>query len=121
VPTRSLYEVSFCGPATLFEGEDRKPDFWARFLQATARSSAHISWSKCAPAFTLFALLWSLPYPLFAQNPVPLWAELVQRLDASKVKVGDPILARLALAWRPCGDAKGSFQNREDFRNRRHL
>jgi len=59
-----------------------------------------MSRSKCLPVFPLFALLWSLPYPLFAQNPVPLCAELVQRLDASKVKVGDPILAKLALAWK---------------------
>ena len=63
-------------------------------------SSAHMSWSKCLPVFPLFALLWSLPYPLFAQNPAPLWAELVQRVDAGKVKVGDPILAKLALAWK---------------------
>jgi hypothetical protein len=49
--------------------------------------------------FHLFALLGCSAHLLFAQTPVPVWAELAQRLDASKVKVGDPILAKLALAW----------------------
>jgi hypothetical protein len=59
-----------------------------------------MSRSKRLLVFPLFALLWSPPHPLFAQTPVPVWAELVQRLDASKIKVGDPILAKLALAWK---------------------
>jgi hypothetical protein len=59
-----------------------------------------MSRSKRLLAFPLFALLWSLPHPLFAQTPAPVWAELVQRLDAGRVKVGDPILAKLALAWK---------------------
>jgi hypothetical protein len=50
--------------------------------------------------FALFALLWSPPYPLFAQTFVPIQAELVQGLNASKVKVGDPILAKLVLPWK---------------------
>jgi hypothetical protein len=50
--------------------------------------------------FSLFALLRSSPYPLLAQTLVPIQAELVQRLNASKVKVGDPILAKLALPWK---------------------
>ncbi len=59
-----------------------------------------MSRSKRLLVFPLFALLWSPPHLVFAQTPVPVWAELVQRLDASKVKVGDPILAKLALAWK---------------------
>ncbi|MBZ5680749.1 MAG: hypothetical protein LAO24_11665 [Acidobacteriia bacterium] len=35
-----------------------------------------------------------------AQTPAPVLAGLVQRLDASKVKVGDPLLAKLALPWK---------------------
>lgn len=50
--------------------------------------------------FPAFALLWFPPYSLFAQTPVPVWAELVQRLDASKIKVGDPILAKIASPWK---------------------
>jgi|SRR5271165_1736795 len=53
--------------------------------------------SVVLPLFTLF---WFSAYPLSAQTPAPVWAELVQRLDASKVKVGDPVLAKLALAWK---------------------
>jgi hypothetical protein len=49
---------------------------------------------------SLSALLWSPQCSLYAQTPVPVWAELVQRLDAGKVKVGDPILAKLSLAWK---------------------
>jgi hypothetical protein len=58
-----------------------------------------MSSNKRLLVFPLFALLGCSPHPLFAQTPVPVWAELVQRLDAGKVKVGDPILAKLALAW----------------------
>src|ERR1700687_6342212 len=82
---------------------DRKPGFWGCFLQEVARSSTHMAWSKRLLAFALFAQSWSPPNPLFAQTPVPVWAELVHRLDASKVKVGDPILAELALAWEGSG------------------
>jgi hypothetical protein len=69
-------------------------------LQAVATSSSHASWSKRWLVFPVFALLWFPPYSLFAQTPVALWAELVQRLDASKIKVGDPILAKIALPWK---------------------
>src|SRR5262249_50269823 len=36
----------------------------------------------------------------FAQTIVPIQAELVQRLNAGKVKIGDPILAKLVLPWK---------------------
>jgi len=39
-------------------------------------------------------------YPLLAQTSAPIQAELLQRLHASKVKIGDPILAKLALPWK---------------------
>ena len=59
------------------------------------------SWSKRLLVFPLFALLWSPRYSLFAQTTgSPVWAEIVQRLDSGKVKVGDPILAKLVLAWK---------------------
>jgi len=50
--------------------------------------------------FALFALGWLQPYSLFAQTLLPIQAELVQRLNASKVKVGDSILAKVALPWK---------------------
>ena len=84
----------------MFEVEDRKLGFWGTFLRTVATSSAHASWSKRWAVFSVFVLLWFPPYSLFAQTPVPIWAELVQRLDASKIKVGDPILAKLALPWK---------------------
>ena len=59
-----------------------------------------MSWCKRLRVSACFALLWSPPHLLFAQTPAPVWAELVQRLDATKVKTGDPILAKLALAWK---------------------
>jgi hypothetical protein len=59
-----------------------------------------MSWTKHLLVFAWFALLWSPPYPLVAQTLVPIQAELVQRLNASKVKVGDPILAKLVLPWK---------------------
>jgi hypothetical protein len=58
-----------------------------------------MSWCKRLLIFPCVALFWSPPHPLFAQTLPPIWAELVQRLDATKVKTGDPILAKLALAW----------------------
>ena len=58
-----------------------------------------MSWTKRLLVFALFALRWLPPYPLFAQTLVPIQAELVQRLNASQVKVGDPILAKLVLPW----------------------
>ncbi len=51
-------------------------------------------------AFVLFAPIWFTPYPLFAQTPAPLQAELVQRLNAGRAKVGDSILAKLPLPWK---------------------
>src|ERR1700686_5851625 len=51
-------------------------------------------------AFALFVLRWFQPYPLFAQTAVPIQAELVQRLNAGKVKVGDSILAKVPLPWK---------------------
>jgi hypothetical protein len=57
-------------------------------------------WTKRLLVFAFFALLWSPPYLLFAQSLVPIQAVLVQRLNASKVKVGDPILAKLVLPWK---------------------
>jgi hypothetical protein len=57
-------------------------------------------WRKCLLVFSCFALLWSPPHLLFAQTPAAVWAELVQSLDARKVKAGDPILAKLVLAWK---------------------
>jgi hypothetical protein len=59
-----------------------------------------MSWSTRFLVFALFTLRWFQPYPLFAQTLVPIQAELVQRLNASKVKVGDPILAKLVLPWK---------------------
>jgi hypothetical protein len=57
-------------------------------------------WIRLLLAFGLFAPLWSPPYPLFAQTLVPIQAELVQRLNAGKARVGDPILAKLVLPWK---------------------
>jgi hypothetical protein len=48
----------------------------------------------------LFALRLFQLHPLFAQNPMPIQADLVQRLNAGKVKVGDSILAKLLLPWK---------------------
>ncbi len=59
-----------------------------------------MSWMKRLPVLLLLGLFSSLSCPMSAQNPLPVWAELVQRLDAGKIKVGDPILAKLALAWK---------------------
>jgi hypothetical protein len=59
-----------------------------------------MSWTTRLPVFALFALGWFQPYPLFAQTLVPIQAELLQPLNASKVKVGDPILAKLVLPWK---------------------
>jgi len=51
--------------------------------------------------FALFALVRRFtPSPLFAQTAIPIQAELIQRLNARKVKVGDPILPKLALPWK---------------------
>jgi hypothetical protein len=50
--------------------------------------------------FLCFALLWSPPHLLFAQALQPVWADLVQPLDSRKVKVGDPVLAKLAVGWK---------------------
>ena len=53
------------------------------------------------PAFLfLCALLWLQSQIVFAQSLAPVQAELVQRLDASRVKVGDPILAKLQSPWK---------------------
>jgi hypothetical protein len=59
----------------------------------------------------LFFLRWFQAYPLFAQSPVPIQAELVQRLNASKVKVGDSVLAKLLLPWKSpaCGLSAGAI------------
>jgi len=46
------------------------------------------------------ALLCFPPRFLCAQSLHPVQAELVQRLDASIVRVGDPILAKLQVAWK---------------------
>jgi hypothetical protein len=59
-----------------------------------------MSWHKRLLAFPCFALLWSAPHLLLAQTPAAAWAELLQPLDARKVKAGDPILAKLALSWK---------------------
>jgi hypothetical protein len=101
---------------------DRKPGFWGFFLQEVARSSTHMAWSKRLLAFALFAQSWSPPNPLFAQTPVPVWAELVHRLDASKVKVGDPILAELALPWKgpACDLRKGAIIQGQVVTQRAH-
>jgi len=48
--------------------------------------------------FVLLALYFR--YPLLAQTSAPIQAELLQRLHASKVRVGDSILAKLALPWK---------------------
>jgi hypothetical protein len=54
--------------------------------------------------FSNFVLFWGLlglPLrPLFAQSPGPVQAELLQRLDANRVKVGDPILANVLSPWK---------------------
>jgi len=57
-------------------------------------------WIKRLFVFVLFALRWPSPCPLFAQALVPIQAETLQPLNAGKVKVGDPILAKLALPWK---------------------
>jgi hypothetical protein len=54
-------------------------------------------WTK---RIALFVLLSTLSYPIFAQTLVPIQAELVQRLNSGKVKVGDAILAKLVLPWK---------------------
>jgi hypothetical protein len=57
--------------------------------------------SRRLPALLfLCASLWFQSRPLFAQSLAPVQAELVQRLDASRVKVGDPILAKLQSPWK---------------------
>ena len=50
--------------------------------------------------FAVFTLRLFQPSTLLAQTPVPIEAELVQRLNAGRVKVGDSILARLLLPWK---------------------
>lgn len=59
-----------------------------------------MSWRKRLLVFPCYALLWSPPHHLFAQTPPPVWAELVQPLDAKKVKAGGPILGKLVVAWK---------------------
>jgi hypothetical protein len=59
-----------------------------------------MSWCKRLLILPSCALLLCARDRLLAQTTPPVWAELVQRLDASKVNAGDPILAKLALAWR---------------------
>jgi len=58
-----------------------------------------MSWIRRLRVSVLFASLWFGPYPLLGQSLLPIQAELLQRLNAGKVKVGDSILAKLALPW----------------------
>jgi len=50
---------------------------------------------RCSPLGCLFP-----PSFLFAQTAIPIQAELIQRLEARKVRVGDPILAKIVLPWK---------------------
>ncbi len=59
-----------------------------------------MSWLKRLLVCPCLALLWFSPHLLFSQALQPVWAELLQPLDARKVKTGDAILAKLALAWK---------------------
>src|SRR5215467_8847313 len=43
---------------------------------------------------------WLPPGLIFAQTAKPVQAELIQRLEARKVKIGDPILAKMVLPWK---------------------
>lgn len=53
------------------------------------------------PVFlSLCVLFWLPPNRSFAQSLIPVQAELVQRLDASRVKIGDQILAKLQVPWK---------------------
>lgn len=63
------------------------------------RSKHEMSWIRHLRVSVLFASLWFGPYPLLAQSLLPIQAELLQRLNARKVRVGDSILAKLALPW----------------------
>jgi hypothetical protein len=91
---RGLYEYPWRGPAELFE------DFQTGFL-IIVREQAHMSCIRRLLILALFALGFCLPpSPLFAQTAKPIQAELIQRLNARKVKVGDPILAKLASPWK---------------------
>jgi len=60
-----------------------------------------MAYPKRILTFALFALAcWFPPSPLFAQTATPIQAELIQRLNARKVKVGDAILAKLRTPWK---------------------
>jgi hypothetical protein len=57
-------------------------------------------WTTRLLTFAYLALRFFLPCPLFAQTPPPIQAELLQRLNAAKVKVGDPVLAKVLFPWK---------------------
>jgi hypothetical protein len=59
-----------------------------------------MSFTKRILILASFALGCWFPPRLFAQTAIPIHAELIQRLNARKVKVGDPILAKLVLPWK---------------------
>src|SRR4029453_5738119 len=69
-------------------------------FSAGFKEQAQMSWIRRLRFSVLFASFWFGPYPLLGQTLLPIQAELLQRLNASKVKVGDSILAKLALPWR---------------------
>lgn len=57
--------------------------------------------SRFAPTFlSLCGLLYLAAQFTLAQDIGPVQAELVQRLDASRVKIGDSILGKVEVAWK---------------------
>jgi hypothetical protein len=73
--------------------------YWRQMISSSDSSRTHM-WTKCLLVFGLSAPCWFSPYLLFAQTLIPVQAELLQRLNASKITVGDPILAKLVLPWK---------------------
>ena len=60
-----------------------------------------MSCTKRIRILALFALGCLFPPSLLlAQTAKPIQAELIQRLEARKVKVGDSILAKIVLPWK---------------------
>ena len=59
-----------------------------------------MSFRKHVQCLVFCALLSFPPYRITGQAVAPVQADLVQRLDASKVQVGDSVLAKLAAPWK---------------------
>src|SRR5271156_5313478 len=71
-----------------------------------------MSMSKRILAFRLFLAVPLLLCPLLtrAQDHAPLQVDLIRAIDAGRVKVGDPVFAKVAMKWKSpgCSLAQGA-------------